>query len=148
AGTSNFIVQVQDSTAAVATAAASITIVSPLTLAGGPQPEGTVGIAYTTSFVAAGGVTPYAWSVVAGSLPPGLTISSSTGVISGVPTLKGTSSFTVQVKDSLGAIATAAVSITINSPLTITNTLPNGTVGVSYAATISAAGGTAPYACS
>jgi len=147
-GTSNFVVQVQDSTAAVATAAASITVVSPLTLAGGPQPEGTVGVAYTTSFVAAGGVTPYAWSVVAGSLPPGLAISSSTGVVSGVPTQQAISTFTVQVKDTLGATATAAVSIKVNSPLAITNTLPNGTVGVSYAATISASGGTTPYACS
>ncbi|HTB96593.1 MAG TPA: putative Ig domain-containing protein [Terracidiphilus sp.] len=147
-GASNFTVQVEDSTDAVATAAASITILSPLTLTGGPQPEGTVGASYTTSLVAAGGLTPYSWSIVSGSLPPGLGISATTGVISGVPTTKGTSSFTVQVKDSLGATATAAVSITINSPLTMSNTLPNGTVGVSYSAPIGASGGTTPYACS
>ena len=147
-GTSNFTVQVQDATDAVASAAVSITIVSPLTLAGGPQPEGTVGVAYSTSLVAAGGSTPYTWSVSAGTLPAGLNISPNTGLISGIPTAKGTSSFTVQVKDSLGAIATAAVSITINSPLTLTNTLPNGTVGIAYSATIDAAGGTTPYACS
>ena len=147
-GTSNFTVQVEDATQAVATAPASITVVSPLTLAGGPQPEGTVGMAYSTSLVAAGGSTPYTWSIAAGALPAGLNISPSTGLISGIPTVKGTSNFTVQVKDSLGAIATAAVSITINSPLSLTNTLPNGTVGVAYSATIDAAGGTTPYACS
>jgi hypothetical protein len=147
-GTSNFTVQVQDATNAVATAAASITIVSPLTLAGGPQPEGTVGLAYSTSLVAAGGSTPYTWSITAGTLPAGLSISPSTGLIAGIPTAKGTSNFTVQVKDSLGATATAAASITINSPLTLTNTLPNGTVGAAYSATIDAAGGTSPYACS
>ena len=148
AGTSNFTVQVEDATNATATAAASITILSPLTLSGGPQPEGTVGVAYSTSLTAAGGSTPYAWSISVGSLPPGLGINAATGLISGTPTTKGTFDFTVQVKDSLGATATAAVSITINSPLSMTNTLPNGTVGVSYSATIGATGGTTPYACS
>ena len=147
-GTSNFTVQVQDSTTATATAAASITVVSPLSLVGGPQPEGTVGIAYSTSLAATGGITPYSWSVVAGSLPAGLSISPITGLISGIPTAMGTSNFTVQVKDSLGATATAAVSITINSPLAITNSLPNGSVGVAYSASISATGGTTPYICS
>jgi hypothetical protein len=147
-GTSNFTVQVQDSTNATATAAVSITVVSPLTLAGGPQPEGTVGVAYSTSLAAAGGVTPYTWSVIAGSLPAGLLISPTTGVISGIPTTMGTTNFTVQVKDSLGATASAAVSITIDSPLAITNSLPNGTVGLAYSASISATGGTTPYTCS
>jgi hypothetical protein len=147
-GTSNFTVQVEDSTNATATATASIIVFSPLTLAGGPQPEGTVGVPYTTSLVAAGGETPYAWSIVAGALPAGLSISPTTGIISGTPTVKGTANFTVQVKDSLSATATAAVSITINSPLTMTNTLPNGTVGVAYSSMIGASGGTTPYNCS
>ena len=147
-GTSNFTVQVEDSTNATATATASITIYSPLTLAGGPQPEGTVGVPYATSLVAAGGVTPYSWSIVAGALPAGLSISPTTGLISGTPTVKGTANFTVQVKDSLNATATAAVAITINSPLAMTNTLPNGTVGVAYSSIIGASGGTTPYSCS
>ena len=147
-GTSNFTVQVQDSTNATATASGSITVISPLSLLGGPQPEGVVGVAYSTSLVASGGVTPYSWSIVAGTLPAGLSISPTTGVIGGIPTAMGTSNFTVQVKDSLGAIATAAASITINSPLSITNSLPNGTVGVAYSASINATGGTTPYMCS
>lgn len=147
-GTWNFTVQVQDSLNATATAAASITVISRLSLLGGRQPDGVVGVAYSTSLVASGGVTPYSWSVIAGTLPAGLSISTTTGVIGGVPTTMGTSNFTVQVKDSLGATATAAASITINSPLAITNSLPNGTVGVAYSAAINATGGTTPYACS
>ena len=146
-GTSTFTVQVQDSTTATASAQVSITVVSPLSLAGGPQPDGIVGVAYSTSLAAAGGSTPYSWSITAGSMPPGLGISAVTGLISGTPTAKGTFAFTVQVKDSLGATATAAVSITVNSPLSITNVLPNGTVGVAYSAPITAAGGATPYAC-
>lgn len=147
-GTSTFTVQVQDSTTATAAAQVSITVVSPLTLAGGPQPDGIVGVGYSTSLVAAGGSTPYSWSIAAGSLPPGLGISASSGVISGTPTAKGTFAFTVQVKDSLGATATAAVSINVNSPLSLANVLPNGTVAVAYSAPITAAGGTTPYSCS
>jgi large repetitive protein len=146
-GISTFTVQVQDSTTATASAQVSITVVSPLSLAGGPQPDGIVGVAYSTSLVASGGSTPYSWSITAGSLPPGLGISAATGLISGTPTAKGTFAFTVQVKDSLGATATAAVSITVNSPLSLTNVLPNGTVGVAYSAPITAAGGATPYVC-
>ncbi|HXU17960.1 MAG TPA: putative Ig domain-containing protein [Terriglobales bacterium] len=152
-GTFPFMVQLTDTSAVPFTVTANKTItisnpVPPLTLTGGPQPIGQVGTPYTTSLVAAGGVTPYSWSITAGSLPAGLSISPSTGVISGTPTAQGTSNFTVQVKDSPGAAATAAVSITINSPLSLTNVLPNGTVGIAYSASITAAGGTTPYACS
>jgi len=146
-GTSTFTVQVQDSTTATASAQVSITVVSQLSLAGGPQPDGIVGVAYSTSLVASGGSTPYSWSTTAGSLPPGLGISATTGIISGTPTAKGTFAFTVQVKDILGATANAAVSITVNSPLSMTNVLPNGMVGVFYSAPISAAGGSTPYTC-
>lgn len=147
-GTSNFTVQVQDATSATATAAVNITIVSALAFPGGPQPDGIVGSMYSTSLSASGGVTPYTWSVVSGSLPPGLGISAATGVVSGTPTLKGTFTFTAKVADAVGATASGSVSITINSPLSITNSLPNGTVGAAYSATINAAGGTTPYACS
>jgi large repetitive protein len=146
-GTSNFTVQVKDSTGATATAAVSITIVDTLSLAGGPQPQGKVGVLYSTALAASGGITPYSWSVVSGSLPAGLSISATTGAISGTPTATGTANFTVQVKDSDGATATAAASITIVASLSLTNTLPNGTVGVAYSATIGAAGGTTPYTC-
>lgn len=95
-GTYAFKVQLTDSSAVPYTLTANETInisnpVPPLTLVGGPQPVGEVGIPYTTSLTAAGGVTPYAWSIAAGSLPAGLSISPTTGVISGTPTAPGTS---------------------------------------------------------
>lgn len=147
-GTFNLTVQVKDSIGATATEAATITIYPALTLVGGPQPQGTVGVSYSTSLVAGGGLTPYSWSIVSGTLPGGISISSTTGAIAGVPIASGASNFTVQVKDSLGGVATAAASISVLSPLTLTSTLPNGTVGVAYSSTITAAGGTTPYSCS
>ncbi|MFT4112655.1 beta strand repeat-containing protein [Silvibacterium sp.] len=157
AGTSSFVVQVVDQsvTPYTATVNESITITSSgtsttaLSLTGGVQPTGTVGTAYSTSLTATGGVTPYTWSIASGTLPAGLAISSSTGVISGTPTAAGTSTFVVQVEDSTGATATASASITINAAaaLTVTTNLPAGTVGTTYTGTITATGGTAPYTC-
>src|ERR1035438_4906627 len=59
----------------------------------------------------------------------------------------GPSNFTVRVTDSASASATAALSITINSPaLGITTaSLPAGTVGVAYSQTLAASGGSPPY---
>ena len=67
----------------------------------------TVGAVTSQTLVASGGTAPYSWSVTTGTLPAGLTLSSA-GVLSGTPTMAGTSTFTVQAKDSVSAIATRA----------------------------------------
>jgi hypothetical protein len=54
---------------------------------------------YSQQLQASGGIPPYTWSITLGSLPAGLSLSSS-GLISGSPTAPGPFSFTVQVKDS------------------------------------------------
>jgi hypothetical protein len=57
--------------------------------------------AYSRQLTATGGITPYQWSIIAGVLPDGLSITNQqTGVISGIPSKAGTFTFTVQVKDS------------------------------------------------
>jgi hypothetical protein len=92
-----------------AASALSITTTSPL-------PSGTVGTAYSTTFAATGGVTPYAWSITSGSVP-GLALSSA-GVLSGTPTTASTYTITVQVTDSTAPTAqtaTANLSITVNA---------------------------------
>jgi hypothetical protein len=62
-------------------------------------PVGHVGTAYSQTFIVGGGVKPYTWSLIAGAMPSGLSLSS-TGVISGIPTAAGELSFTVQVTDA------------------------------------------------
>jgi Putative Ig domain len=49
-------------------------------------PQAQNGVAYSTTLVASGGTTPYTWAILSGSLPPGLSLNASTGVISGTPT--------------------------------------------------------------
>ena len=64
--------------------------------------------------------TTGAWSISAGALPAGMSLNPDTGEITGTPTQSGVFSFTVQLVDSAGEIATKAESLTVNSGPTIT----------------------------
>ena len=113
-------------------------------------PGGQVGVGYSQTLQATGGVTPYTWSVLSGSLPSGLSLGSSTGTVSGTPSASGTSNFTVRVTDSQGTPDTddQALSITVNpaADLVITTTsLPDGAVDLAYSQTLAATGGLPPY---
>ncbi len=119
AGISNFTVQVTDaqSPADTATKSLSITINAPppLNITTTSLPNGRRNKTYNQTLQATGGVTPYSWSLTSGSLPPGLSLNGSTGVISGKPTTIGAWSFTVRVQDSQSPAAsdTQALSITV-----------------------------------
>jgi hypothetical protein len=78
-------------------------------------PGGTVGHAYAAELAAIGGTRPYSWSLSSGSLPAGLSLTPSTGAISGTPTAEGSSSFTVQATDANLATATEELSITVST---------------------------------
>jgi polysaccharide export outer membrane protein len=64
------------------------------------------GVAYSSAVVASGGTGVYQFAVIGGALPAGVSINPSSGAISGTPSVDGTFSFTVQVTDSAGAMAT------------------------------------------
>jgi hypothetical protein len=78
-----------------------------------PLPSGAVGAAYSQTLAATGGTTPYTWSLSAGILPAGLSLSGG-GVISGTPGNAATASFTVQVSGNDGRSSTKAFGMTIN----------------------------------
>jgi hypothetical protein len=87
----------------------------PLTITtASPLPSGTWGVAYSPPALAAsGGTPPYTWSVASGLLPAPLTLSSS-GVLSGTPERGGqTFGFAIQVRDSLGVVATKDFTLAI-----------------------------------
>jgi len=76
---------------------------------------GEVGVAYSETISADGGIAPFTFSITTGSLPPGLTINASTGVVSGTPTTSGIYSFTVTITDSNSDTGAQLFSITIAS---------------------------------
>jgi len=59
------------------------------------------------------GTGPYTWSITDGALPAGVSLSGSTGVVSGTPTEIGTFPFTLHVVDSLGHTASKGCSLTV-----------------------------------
>ena len=161
-GTTTFTVKATDSstpTAQTATKQLSITVVSALSITTATLPNGTVGAAYSTTVAATGGTTPYVWSWApqtgtGSSLPPGLSIASGTGVISGTPGGSGgTFSVTVTVADSATnpqqtASANFTITITVATLMvtTTSSNLPTGTVNTAYPNTpLNASGGISPY---
>ena len=80
-------------------------------LACAPMPDGILGEAYSAALAVSGGTAPYTWSIVSGSLPFGLSLNSSTGVVSGTPTLVGVYDFTVSVSDSNSYTATCDIGV-------------------------------------
>jgi hypothetical protein len=118
-GTFTYHVTVTDKDGHTGTVGCSVTIIPALTMAC-PYSFGLVNQPYSSSITASGGVQPYTFSIIAGSLPPVLTLNPSTGAITGTPTTAGSFSFTAQVVDSSGLSATNTTSsncgITINPP--------------------------------
>ncbi|WP_170069393.1 putative Ig domain-containing protein [Spirosoma pollinicola] len=89
-------------------------------------PNGQVGTAYSRTLVTSGGTTPYTYAVSTGTLPAGLSLNPTSGVISGTPTSATTASFTIKVTDAKSCSDVAALSITTSSApvclLTVTAT--------------------------
>ena len=120
-------------------------------------PSGTPGTLYSATLSASGGVAPYSWCVVeannmgcddgsGGALPDGLTINTSTGVISGTPTTpQAATQVTVQVQDSENPQSHGTTTITISIFGVTTTSLPSSQIYVPYNQAMMLAGGTKPY---
>ena len=152
-GTTSANVTVTDSGSPAQTSTGAVTLVvnpAALTLSTGTLPNGTVGAPYSSTLGVSGGVAPYTCTITSGALPSGLALGTNCSV-TGTPTTAGTSAISVKATDSASPadVTTGQVSLTVNpAALSLTlGSLPNGTVGATYGATIGVAGGSAPYAC-
>jgi hypothetical protein len=146
-GTFGFIVQVADSAAVTATKSFSVTVSPTLSITTTTLPAAVAGVSYSQALAATGGVPPYSWSVALGALPPGITLNSSSGVLSGMPVAAGSFPFTIQVADSAAVTASRDYALTVAAGLTITTPtqLSSGALYTPYLATLTATGGKTPY---
>jgi len=132
------------------TSSESVTVDALLAIATSSLPFATKGEPYFGVVSATGSAGPFTWALSAGNLPAGLSMSSSTTdsvTIAGTPTAVGTTDFTVEVTAG-GSSVDQKLSIAVNPPPPLsvdTNSLPTGTVGVSYSQTLQAANGVPPY---
>jgi len=120
---------------------------APITFSPATLPSAILNTAYSQQLTANGGVAPYAYTVISGNLPAGLTLSMS-GLISGTPTQVTSLPFTVKAEDSRNVTGQMAYTISVTPTATLTigpATLPQATVGGTYSAQLTASGGTAPY---
>ncbi|WP_244219578.1 putative Ig domain-containing protein [Corallococcus interemptor] len=106
-------------------------------------PEAFVAEPYTVTLQATGGVPPYTWSALPGTLPSGLTLRES-GVLTGTLSGEGRT-FTVTATDLNGRTASRQLTLSTPSALQVTSLgLGDGRVGQPYAFTLTASGGRAP----
>ena len=122
---------------------------APLFTAQTPPTTATLASAYSYQFVASGNPAPtYArWS---GSLPPGMTLNTTTGVLAGTPTLAGSYAFRVSASNSMGTALTPTITISVSGttsctpPVWTAFTPPAGRVGQAYSYQFAATGNPAP----
>jgi hypothetical protein len=144
---STFMLQVTDSASVTATKQFTLTVAQALAITTTSLPSGAVGTPYSVVLSALGGTPPYTFTITAGALPSGLSLSASAGLIYGTPVSSGTFTFTVQVRDINLVSASQQFNLTVVAGLAITTSaqLPEGVVNSPYSQTLTASGGTIPY---
>ena len=116
-GAYTFTVKAVDYNGYVATQTYSFSVGTPvITILPSTIPGATAPASYSTTFTATGGIGPYTFDVLSGSLPTGLTLSAS-GVLSGVASGADTAvtyNFVIRAVDSASAIGTQSYTVVIN----------------------------------
>lgn len=115
-----------------------------------PLPSATLGARYEAALQATGGHLPLSWTVVAGRLPPGITLDPS-GVFTGAPEEAGSFPLVISARDAgMGAdrasdTNTFELSVADDGAMTIApGTLPAARPGAAYEVELRAPGGRPP----
>lgn len=116
-----------------------------------PLTDGETGVAYNEAILIQDGLGPYTWSLLSGTLPPGLALNTAaTGLssaITGTPTASGVYNFTIRVVDANNQTVDLVCQLTIiAAPIFVTTSpLPDADQGVAYNESIVAQDGVGPY---
>jgi hypothetical protein len=150
AGSFTFTLQVQSGDGQTASQTFTIEATPALTITTTSLPNGNIESTYSAAVHAAGGDGAFFWSLISGSLPPGLALNvddlgeQDHALITGVPTEEGTFTFRLEVRSGDGQTASRQFSITIQArlPLVVkTPAVPPALVGAPYNVRLDASGG-------
>jgi uncharacterized protein YhjY with autotransporter beta-barrel domain len=153
-GTFTFTVTGTDSStgtgnASFTSATISLIINAPTITVSGTLPSPTLNTAYSQSVSASGGASPYTYSILTGALPTGITLNSSTGLVSGTTTVAGSYAFTIKATDNNGFTGQQAYNWTVAAPTLAMTPASSagltGTGGTAYSQAFAASGGVGPY---
>jgi hypothetical protein len=122
AGTFNFSITATDTNGCTGSRLYTVTIAAAgcpvITLSPSTLPPGMVTVQYSQSVTASGGTAPYIYAVASGTLPNGLILNPSTGLISGVPAQSGLFTFTIRATDAGGCIGARPYTLSILAAVT------------------------------
>ncbi|HMX24411.1 MAG TPA: Ig-like domain repeat protein [Blastocatellia bacterium] len=109
--------------------------------------NGETGVSYTGS-VAASPTSTYGYSLIAGSLPMGLTLNTTSGALTGLPTATGTYNFTIKAQQNNGCSGQRSYTLLVACPSVTLSALPTPTLNSPYSQTVTASpsGGNYSYA--
>ena len=120
---------------------------APVPIAPATLPDAFAGQAYEQALAAEAGEPPFTFTLEAGALPPGLTLSPA-GVISGMPLATGSYTFTVGVADALGCPGSRGYTLLVGCPAiaVLPASLREAVAGTPYGVTLATDGGIPPLA--
>ncbi|MCX7002672.1 MAG: Ig domain-containing protein [bacterium] len=150
AGTSTFIVAVQDATGASVARLFTLTVAAQeqrLSIDTETFDDGVQGEPYAETIDVRGGRLPLTWMISSGTLPPGLALSPTSGEITGTPTTFGAWAVTARVVDKLGSNVVQSYLVRIlnsNDLAIVSDTLPYGKANHAYNFQLQASGGNPP----
>ncbi|TAK60989.1 MAG: hypothetical protein EPO24_06160, partial [Bacteroidetes bacterium] len=146
AGTYTFTVTVTDANGCTGSREYTITICPQITIEASsfaePVKKGTFA---SQTYTASGGTAPYTYSILTGTLPPGMNLASN-GILSGTPTTVGNSDYTIQATDSNGCTGTIGIHFVVSCADLLLDPLsnPGGTVGMAFSQTYIVTGNSTP----
>lgn len=110
-------------------------------------PDAVQNTVYSAPLAAVNGTPPYQWSVLSGTLPTGLSLTTA-GTLTGTPEQTGLFSFRVRAQDAAAKTAEADLALNVQAPVPAiqitTTSLPAGQENQSYEQLLAVSGGTLP----